>query len=473
MKYIPGYTNISDVLSRLVEEPAVAFDDQAEHYLFAVEGGRLSAITLDEIRKETTRDGTMLAVTKALKTHNWPSELLRYQAVERELGVVSGIVVRDDRIVLPEKLRPRALQIAHRGHPGIVAMRRSLRENLWWPCMDREVMEYVEECAGCTAVRSQNPPEPMIRKEMPQRAWQDVAIDFFSAKECGTFLVIVDYFSRFAKVIEMKTGTNAAKTIDALDQVFHDHTYPETIRCDNGPPFASEDFAEYCHSKNMRLVRTIPYWPQMNGLVEKLNQGILRSLRIAVVTKEDWRRALRDFTYMYNTTPHSVTGKAPLELMTGRPIKDLLPSLRTDPTWNREEGVREEDAVKKLKGKLYADRRRHAKPSEIKVGDAVLLRNYETGKLEPKFRLEKFVVIRKTGSDTVVKNDEGLMYRRSVTDLRKYPSGDDSDEDSAQEEVEGETETSKRKAKTTEASSDGIPAKRPARNKKVPERYLD
>lgn len=339
--------------------------------------------------------------------------------------------------------------------------------------MDREVVEYVAECAGCTAVRSQNPPEPMIRKEMPQRAWQDVAIDFFSAKDCGTFLVIVDYFSRYAKVIEMKSGTNAAKTIDALEQVFHEHTYPETIRCDNGPPFASDEFAAYCLSKNVRLVHTIPYWPQMNGLVEKMNQGILRTLRIALVTNEDWRKALQDFMYMYNTTPHTVTGKAPLELLTGRPIKDLLPSLRTDPTWNREEDVREEDAVKKLKGKIYADRRRHAKPSDIKVGDAVMLRNYETAKLEPKFRLARFVVIKKTGNDTVVKNDEGLMYRRSVADLRKYPSANDSNEDSTQEETEVTAPAREEENKSPEASADDAPAKRPARNRKVPERFLD
>ncbi|XP_040158410.1 uncharacterized protein K02A2.6-like isoform X2 [Anopheles arabiensis] len=322
---------------------------------------------------------------QAIENNNWPPTLVRYQAFSKELGVINGIVVRNDRIVLPVILRKKALDIAHRGHPGVVSMRRYLRENVWWPYMDRDVTERIQECAGCTAVSSQTPAEPMLRKEMPERAWQDLAIDFFSAKEFATFLVVIDYYSRFTKVIEMKL-TNAAKTIEALESVFSEHTYPETIRCDNGPPFASEEFKNYCTKKNIRLVHTIPYWPQMNGLVERANRGILRSLRIAKSQKTDWREDIKQYVYSYNTTPHTITGKAPLELLTNRPVKDLLPSLRTEPFWNRDEATKDEDAIKKQKGKIYADNRRHARPSNIVIGDKVLIKNYEPDKCAPKFR---------------------------------------------------------------------------------------
>lgn len=480
IKYIPGSSNISDILSRLVSEPGKPFDEDSEHFLFAIGEGSL-AITLDEIRQETVKDEMLTAVIKALDTRCWSSELFRYQAFEKELGVIDGIVVRHDRIVLPKKLRPRALQIAHRGHPGVVAMRRNIREKIWWPCMDRDVAEAVQECAGCAAVSKQHPPEPMLRKEMPERAWQEIAIDFFSAKECATFLVVVDYYSRFLKVIEMRS-TNAAKTIEALETVFREQTYPETIRSDNGPPFASEEFAEYCRSKNIRLVRTIPYWPQMNGLVERQNQGILRALRIAKATNGDWRKAVQDYVYMYNTTPHSVTEKAPLELLTGRPVKDLLPCLRTDPHWLRDAEVRDRDAIKKMQGKLYADERRQAKPSEIDVGDSVMLRNFETGKLEPKFRLEKFTVLKKSGGNTIVTNKEGVMYRRSVTHLRKYPSTPDkcaprevgTDPEVRDDEENSEIGDSKcHTAKRKRIIDDSGPAtKRSVREKKIPSRYL-
>ncbi|XP_055603964.1 uncharacterized protein K02A2.6-like [Uranotaenia lowii] len=286
--------------------------------------------------------------------------------------------------------------------------------------MDKDINNRIQECGGCAAVSSQHPPEPMIRKEMPDRAWQELAIDFFTAKECATFLVVIDYYSRYLTVTEMKS-TNATQTIEALEGMFRIHTYPETIRADNGPPFASEDFATYCTSKNIRLIRTIPYWPQMNGLVERQNQGILRTLRIAKTLKQDWRKAVQEYVYVYNTRPHSVTGKSPLELLTGRPAKDLLPSLRTEAYWNRDDEVRDHDAIQKMKGKIYADGRRRAKTSNINVGDMVMIKNYDSGKLQSGFHSQKYKVIRRKGVDVHVESEDGVVYRRPVSHLKLWP----------------------------------------------------
>ncbi|XP_062538003.1 uncharacterized protein K02A2.6-like [Armigeres subalbatus] len=420
IKHIEGTKNISDVLSRLCTKEDAPFDENTQHFLCAI-GESPAAITLEEIRNETLHDSTLSGVIEALRTQIWPTELFRYQAFDKELGLIRGILVREDRIVLPLKLRQRALEIAHRGHPGIVAMRRNLRQYVWWPCMDTEVCSAVKQCVGCTAVSNQDPPEPMCRKAMPERPWQEIAIDFLSAKEFATFLVVVDYYSRYLHVVEMKS-TTASKTVEALEKIFKDHTYPESIRSDNGPPFTSEEFSYFCASKNINLVKSIPYWPQMNGLIERQNRGILKSLRISKALKSDWRKNLEEYVYIYNTTPHSVTEKAPLELLTGRPVKDLLPSLRTDPYFSRDEHTKENDAIKKMQGKLYADRRRNAKESEIAIGDIVMMRSYESGKLEPNFKMEKFTVLDRSGSDTTIVNKDGVKYRRPVAHLKKWPS---------------------------------------------------
>ena len=195
VNHIPGVSNISDILSRLCPPSESAFDEDSEHFLFAI-GESPAAISLEEIVQETLNDDTLQAVTKALETDEWPKHLFRYQAFQRELGLVKSIVVRNDRIVLPINLRSRVLDIAHRGHPGVVTMRRILREKVWWPCMDRDITERIQQCAGCAAVSSEHPPEPMLRKEMPERPWQEIAIDFFSAKECATFMVVVCTTSR-------------------------------------------------------------------------------------------------------------------------------------------------------------------------------------------------------------------------------------------------------------------------------------
>ncbi|XP_062557174.1 uncharacterized protein K02A2.6-like [Armigeres subalbatus] len=484
--HVPGSENISDIFSRLCHQSDAPFDESSEHYVCEI-GDELSAITLDEIKKETNLDDELKEVVQAIETQEWPPHLFAYQAFARELGVLNGVVVREDRIILPSKLRQKALDIAHRGHPGVVTMKRNLREKVWWPYMDRGVENHVQECAGCASVSQQGPPEPMIRKEMPDRAWQDLALDFFSAKECATFLVVVDYYSRFLTVIEMKT-TNASKTIEALERIFREHTYPESVRTDNGPPFASEEFTNYCIRKNIRLVRAIPYWPQMNGLVERQNQGILRALRIARSLKEDWRKAVDEYVYAYNTSPHSVTGKSPMELLTGRPVKDLLPSLRTEPYWNRDEETRDKDTIKKMQGKLYADKRRHAKESVISVGDTVMIKNYDMGKLEPRFRLEKYSVIQKNGSDAIVLSADGTKYRRPVAHLKKWPNchgqddlpqlpatpiSDDQDDSPKQPGIgnsEMRTTIADRTTRNKEFQ-EPPPTKRPKRSIKMPARF--
>ena len=127
-------------------------------------------------------------VMQAIENDNWPPTLVRYKAFSKVLSVINGIVVRNDRIVLPVILRKKALDIAHRGHPGVVSMRRYLRENVWWAYMDRDVTERIQECADCTAVSSQTPAEPMLRNEMPDRARQDLAIDFSPRKSSLHFL---------------------------------------------------------------------------------------------------------------------------------------------------------------------------------------------------------------------------------------------------------------------------------------------
>ncbi|XP_055633584.1 uncharacterized protein K02A2.6-like [Toxorhynchites rutilus septentrionalis] len=466
--HVPGSHNISDIFSRLCPQ-----SDASEHFVCGIGEGP-SAITLDEIRKETDLDDALKEVVKSINTQVWPSSLFAYQAFAKELGVMDGVVVRNDRIILPSRLRQRALDIAHRGHPGVVSMKRNLRENLWWPQMDRDVEHKVQECAGCASVALQGPPEPMQRKEMPNRAWQDLALDFFTAKECATFLVIADYYSRFLSVTEMKSST-ASKTIEVLESLFKQHTYPETIRSDNGPPFASEEFANYCVNKNIRLVHSIPYWPQMNGLIERQNQGILRTLKIARTMKEDWRKAVNEYVYSYNTTPHSVTGKSPMELLTGRPVKDLLPSLRTEPYWNRDEEQRDKDIIRKLRGKLYADKRRHAKVSDIAVGDTVMIRNYEMGKLEPTFRPEKYSVIKKSGSDVIVLSEDGVRYRRPVSHLRKYPTTGEQDESEDESEQQPRTTDPVGTPATADKPNDvkPPPTKYPKRITKMPARYDD
>jgi hypothetical protein len=96
MIHIPGHTNIADVLSRLCSHKSEPFDEESEHFLCPLQEV-LPAITIEVLREKTVDDEELQKVIKALKTNMWPLEIAAFKAFDRELGLMNGIVVREDR----------------------------------------------------------------------------------------------------------------------------------------------------------------------------------------------------------------------------------------------------------------------------------------------------------------------------------------------------------------------------------------
>ena len=53
-----------------------------------------------------------------------------------ELTVVDGLVLRDERIIVPNTLQERIFNMAHEGHLGITKTKNSLRSTIWFLDMD-------------------------------------------------------------------------------------------------------------------------------------------------------------------------------------------------------------------------------------------------------------------------------------------------------------------------------------------------
>ena len=65
-------------------------------------------------------------------------QLKQYISVASELCVIGKLILHSTRIVIPSKLRPWVLTLAHEWHPGIVNMKHRLRSKVWWPVTDRD-----------------------------------------------------------------------------------------------------------------------------------------------------------------------------------------------------------------------------------------------------------------------------------------------------------------------------------------------
>lgn len=423
--YRPGKSNIADPLSRLAITDSVAgktFDQFAEHYVAWVTSNAIPvALKMTEIEQASEADKTIQSIRVGIEQDVWSEDTVPYKIFATELCFADKILLRGNRIVMPETLRVRTLQLAHEGHPGMTIMKQRLRAKVWWPKLDMQVERYVRSCRGCMLVAAPSAPEPMKRRELPSGRWQHVAIDFLGPLPSGHYLfVVVDYFSRYIEV-EIMTKTDSTETIKRLNAIFARFGLPLSITADNGPQFSSEEFRQYCNDNNIKLISTTPYWPQQNGEVERQNRSLLKRLVISQATNTDWICELNKYLLMYRSSPHSTTKKTPSEMLLGYNIRDRLPSIYQPKDEDEETIDRDKEA--KEKGKMYADERRNAKPSSISEGDDVLIKKMtKTNKLAPNFDPKVFKVLKRKGGDVVVSSEEsGAKYRRPVSHLQKIP----------------------------------------------------
>jgi transposase InsO family protein len=56
---------------------------------------------------------------------------------------------------------------------------------------------------------------------------------------------------------------------------------------DNGPPFGSHEFSEFCKEKNIELMHSPPYHPQINGIVERSVQTVKSVLKKLILDKNN------------------------------------------------------------------------------------------------------------------------------------------------------------------------------------------
>lgn len=412
--YRPGKTNIADPLSRLAitrKCDSKSFDELAEHYVnWVVTNSAPVAIKLAEIERQSAVDEVIQAVKCGIKIF------------AAELCFAGEILMRGTRIVMPESLRDRTLELAHEGHPGMTLMKQRLRAKVWWPKLDVQVEKFVKNCRGCMLVAAPAAPVPMKRRELPSEPWQHLAMDFLGPLPSGhNLLVLVDYYSRYIEV-DVMTNIDSKETIKRISAVFARFGLPISLTADNGRQLISDEFRSFCEENNIQLISTIPYWPQMNGEVERQNRSILKRLIISQSAKSDWRQDLNKYLLMYRSTPHSTTQKTPAEMLFGRNIRDKVPGIYRP--MEIDEETADKDKKKKEKERQYADERRNAKESNIQTGDSVLIKRMKkANKLSSNFDPEVHKVVRVQGGDvTVVSMESGAEYRRHISHLQKIIS---------------------------------------------------
>ena len=107
---------------------------------------------------------------------------------------------------------------------------------------------------------------------------------------------------------------------------------PREILTDQGANFTFGLLAELYRLLRIQPIKTSPYHPQTDGLVERFNQTLKAMLRkTATEEGKDWDQLIPYLLFAYREVPQMSTGFSPFELMHGRQVRGPLDVLKE--TW--------------------------------------------------------------------------------------------------------------------------------------------
>ena len=154
---------------------------------------------------------------------------------------------------------------------------RKARDHVYWPAMNSDIKEAVTKCQVCAEFQASNPQQPLQTHKIPDRPWSPLAADLFTLQS-KDYIVLVDYCSDFVEVSPLRETTSAA-IIKFMRVQFSRHGIPDVLVTDNGPQFASKEFAEFSKQWDFLRVTSSPYHPKSNGKAEsavKVVKGLFK-----------------------------------------------------------------------------------------------------------------------------------------------------------------------------------------------------
>ena len=298
-------------------------------------------ISREELQKLQDTDETLVEARAAAESSSGPffreSGLLyrRWQSrAARNLGGGEGV----SQLVLPRECRHRVLQLAHSvpmsGHLGKKKTTARVAQRFYWPTMHHDIAEFCRGCAECQkcrkfrSTRAPMVPLPIIREPFSRMAMDMVGPLPRSCSGNKYVLVVCDYATRYPEAIPLK-NTDAETVAEDLLALFARVGIPNEILTDQGSNFQSQLLRELYRLLHVDAIRTSPYHPQTDGLVERFNQTLKAMLkRTASEEGKDWDKLIPFLLFAYREVPQESTGYSPFELLYGRDVRGPLDVLK-------------------------------------------------------------------------------------------------------------------------------------------------
>ena len=200
----------------------------------------------------------------------------KYRALSECLSIGGGCIAYLGRLIIPPSLRNSCMELLHRGHPGMSKMQLRAKPSLYWPGINEEIRNKVENCIPCQTVARSQQKQPAIPIEVPFRPLQKLGMDLFFCKG-KWYLLVCDYYSKFTVFRQMPSISNK-NVISALESIISEYGNVEEIICDDGKQFTAQEYKNFAAQYGFMLTTSSPYNPKGHGFIERQIQTIKKIL---------------------------------------------------------------------------------------------------------------------------------------------------------------------------------------------------
>lgn len=302
-------------------------------------------------------------------------------------------------------MRDLILRELHATHLGIVKIKMLARSYVWWPGIDRDIENLVNNCKVCLIERKKPAHTPLTTWPWPDKAWGRIHCDFAGPFYGKMWLIIIDAHSKWPEIIDFGNNTKAYRLVAEFKKLFARHGLPLHCVTDGGPQFRSDEFHNFLVNNGVKHTLSPPYHPATNGAAENFVQIFKDKVDKIAKGGESLENAVNMFLWDYRSIEHCTTRRSPAYLMYKRELRTRFDLLKPNLSETIQKKQREQIVSRPGRRRV-----------ETVEGDSVMIDDHGVRSTK---RGEGIVIRKVTPSTYVVIDKSNVLQKRHVDQIIK------------------------------------------------------
>ena len=307
-----------------------------------------------------------------------------------------------EAILLPKVLRPWIIMFTHEfcRHQGGDRCYNKIRATYYWSGMKKDICQAISNCKICK-IESPNLGKYMnLHLEIGTVPMHLLAMDTIEIRDADSAykyaFTLIDMLTNYVFVIPVKDICRKTLVHEYIYKVYLPFGRTEKFLSDNGTSFINEHWKNLAKALAFTHIQSSPRNPQANGCIENMHNFLKRTMKKIRHSMIKLHDAIQIAAHYYNTCPSASNVHSPFLLHFGREC--------SNPLWNKlnpgntilwqgdiTTSVHKLHKLWKVhtakirKNRWRKDNSKIDKDPPLKLGDRVLIMNYNSHGLDPKF----------------------------------------------------------------------------------------